>query len=223
VSHQHSKFLKTNGKENFSSSYVFRNSKKRKSKIDSFYSEKLLTHVNNIRSNPSQYSSKIEKMITYIIPNNRTNIKDSSNASLENNKFVLACPNTEKIGLPSGENAFRTVINYLKKIPDGLLPKLTWNEEIKININLFCEDFSHIFIQALILEKKTQVKKKYPNFTVSLDAISDPELSALLQLVDDTGFQGQRREALLNPKFSYFAVSYMKDKFSRFFALICYA
>lgn len=188
----------------------------KKSKIDSLnvmdFSEILIQEFNLVRSDPINYADKIEMMIKYIKPNYER--KRSS-------AFIFRKPGFDKVGLPSGEDGFKNTIDILKK--SQKLNELQWCDEIRIPLPEGIEDFNKEILQKIILTKRNELNGNYPNFSVNIDVISDPETSALLQIVDDNTFQGQRRETILDPKFKYIAVAQAKDKKKKVFTLISFA
>jgi hypothetical protein len=68
-------------------------------------------------------------------------------------------------------------------------------------------------IAELFGNKKKEVADKYRdcNFILDLE-ISNPEISLILQIIDDNPFQGKRRENLLNPNNKYIGISCAKVK-----------
>ena len=159
----------------------------------------------------------MEGLIKYII---RIRTEDGYNKH-SSNKYIFAYPNAEKVGLSTGKKAFIDAINYLRTLKP--MRKLTMNRKIKLNLDE-CEEFDNKFLQNLIVNKRRLLRNEYPNFNVNMDIISDPIVSAFLQLVDDNPFQGRRREIILNEKISEFAASQIKNKSKKkFFSLFCFA
>ena len=179
-----------------------------------FFSDVLLKEINLIRTNPHLYAAKLENMIQYIRPNN--------NKKYTQCDYILAAPNCDKVSLPTGEKAFRAAIDFLKHI-NKPLKELEWCKEIVVDFPDDIDDFHQELLHKLIKEKRKCIKNRYPNFSVSPDVITDPEISAALQIVDDNTFQGQRRDTILNPDFVYFGVSQAKDNKKKLFTLISFA
>jgi hypothetical protein len=187
----------------------------RKLRSDKIFADKLLIQVNILRTNPYKFADNIDNMTKDIQPN------EDINKNMSSIPYLFINPaSKEKIGLLHGESAFKKVASVLRTLKP--LPELQWTDDIIIEMKDFqCIDKHEI--EKLVLQKEEEVKEKYPNFIVFYDAIKDAELSAILQVVDDNTFKGQRRDALLSEKFKYFAVSRQTDKNIKFFNLISFA
>jgi hypothetical protein len=173
----------------------------------------ILTQFNNARTNPSGYADKLKNLLKNIKPI-EINCKYKSKETYE---YVLEYSDNKLIGLPSGESGFLKAIEHLKKCKP--LSELQWSDEIYIEFEV--DDPANI--ENIIKEKADKVKKKFPRFSMHLDVVKDPELSAILQIVDDTRFNGHRREAILNPKFKYMSLSQAKDNNRQLYTLISFA
>ena len=88
---------------------------------------------------------------------------------------------------------------------------LTWNDEIKIELNeKEMDNFSNDFLGKLILKKRLKLKEKYQKTFFNLDIFNEPKISVIFQITDEA-FNKERRNAILNPNYNYFAVSYIKN------------
>jgi hypothetical protein len=170
---------------------------------------KLLHEFNHVRTDPLSYAAKLEKMCQFI--------KKRSNRNTTGRAYIFQYPGAEKICLPSGDSGFKQTIELLKNTKPVI--ELKWNEEIKVDIPSVTEDFSKEVIENLIMNKRHKLMQKYPNFSVNLDIVTNPEVSALLQIVDEA-FEGKRRNAILNPEVTNFAVSQGKDRKKKLFTFI---
>lgn len=187
----------------------------KRSKQIHIFANKLLNEINLIRNDPQVYANKVEHMMQFIQPNNELIFNPSAIP------FMFEYGDMKRIGLRTGEEGFVKCIEYLKSVK-SLLPELKWNEEIRIDLSE-CDDFTSDSFQLIIEQKKEIIGNKHPLFSVNIDVVPDPEISALLQLIDDTPFQGKRRDAILNPEFTYLAISQGKDKKKRLFTFISFA
>ena len=171
------------------------------------FSQKILDEINQIRKSPPKYAKKLESMMRYI--------KQVKKRSI----FIFSYPGAEKVSLPTGTKIFLKVVNTLKDTQP--LEILTYNEEIKINVDK--NNIDQKKLKEIIADKRKGLRLKYPYFTVNLDIITNPVVSAVMQLVDDNPFQGQRRDAILNKNFTNFAVTQFQDRTGRNFNLVCFA
>jgi len=73
-------------------------------------------------------------------------------------------------------------------------------------------------VKYFVMLKKDEIGKVYPNLKILIDVVNDPKLSAMLLLIDDTPFEGNRREIILNENITQIAVSTVeiKDKKQNF-------
>ena len=94
--------------------------------------------------------------------------------------------------------------------------KLNWNDELKVRMTNVNKKISSI--GNLILEKRTELLAKYDAIMFNLDIFSDPVLSVIFQITDEA-FDHQRRNALLNKKYTMFAVTYTYDYNKKFMSI----
>ena len=178
----------------------------------SIFGEKMLTEFNLARTNPAAYADKLENLIKFIKPN-----KDKKNQNREGYTYVLEYSNKKNIGLSTGEKSFRKAIDLLRNLDP--VDSLEWEDEIFIDIQT--EHLSNI--ENVIKEKTNKMKEKFPMLKMHMDMIRDPELSAILQIVDDTVFNGKRRDAILNQNFNFMSLSQAKDENKQIYTLISFA
>jgi hypothetical protein len=184
--------------------------KQRNAKI---FGDKILTQFNSARTNPLAYADKLESLIKFIKPNGN----ELKNKYKEAYKFVLEYSEKKMIGLPSGEEGFKKAIEYLRSCKP--ICELQWNDEIYIDYNI---DDTETF-DSQIKEKICIIKKKFPLFNMHMDVVKDPELSAILQIVDDTRYDGRRRETIMNPKFNFMSLSQAKNKSKQILTLVSFS
>jgi hypothetical protein len=177
------------------------------------FGEKILIAFNIARTNPTAYADKLKNLMKNIKPIQKNNKYKSK----EDYQFVLEYCDRKIIGLPSGELGFTKAIEHLRNLKP--LNELQWSEEIYIDFEI--DDPANI--ENIIKEKADKIIHKFPRFSMHLDVVKDPELSAILQIVDDTRFNGHRRETILNPKFNFMSLSQAKDKNLQLYTLISFA
>ena len=171
-------------------------------KIDEKTNEKLfetnlLNEINFVRTHPNEYAEFLNENLKLIKKENG------------HFYFVYNNNNEKKILLREGEKIFIDAINHLKKIKP--LNSLKWNNEIKIDLNeKEMDNFSNDLLGKLILKKRLKLKEKYQNTFFNLDIFNEPKISVIFQITDEA-FNKERRNAILNPNYNYFAVSYIKN------------
>jgi hypothetical protein len=171
-------------------------------KIDEKTNEKLfetnlLNEINFVRTHPNEYAEFLNENLKLIKKENG------------HFYFVYNNNNEKKILLREGEKIFIDAINHLKKIKP--LNSLKWNNEIKIDLNeKEMDNFSNDLLGKLILKKRLKLKEKYKNTFFNLDIFNEPKISVIFQITDEA-FNKERRNAILNPNYNYFAVSYIKN------------
>ena len=153
------------------------------------FPQKIISIINEIRSNPLLYSQKVEESIKNI-------------RVLKDNRIIYH--SGVKVALHRGEEAFREAINVLKTTES--MPPLRYNPQIciplpKNEIELNNENFL-----------KEQVEKiRQRNYIIDIyykDLIKIPEVSVLLMIVDDNSKNiSKKRDTLLNKDFRYIGVN----------------
>lgn len=167
----------------------------------------ILEQINIIRTNPLSYIDIINKYKENIIE--------------KNNKYYLKsnkCLNT-LILLEKGESEFNECIKLLY-LQESLEPiELNHKLKLDVNIPLNNENLSIDYYTSLeFIEKiiNNKIKLLEDNFEIigfHYDkSLNDPELSVVLQLVDDTGNEKSRRKNILNKKVKYVGISALNLK-----------
>ena len=177
------------------------------------FKEKILAEINLARTNPSYYAEKLEDMIKLIKPNK----SEKKNKNRQIYKYVLEYSHKKNIGLSTGEESFRKAIDLLR----NMIPLNPLQMESEIYIDIEKEHLTDI--ENVIIEKTKKIKEKFPKLKVHMDMIRDPELSAILQIVDDTVFKGKRREAILNPNFKLISLSQVKNENKELYTFLSFA
>lgn len=159
----------------------------------------ILREINIARTRPKEYAEKLKQMI--------------DNIKIENNTCFLIY-NKEKVILQKGIQIFMETIEHLNSIKP--MCNLKWCEEIKLTNIRFKKNINSI--GSLLLEKRKQLIQKYHHCAFNIDIFSDPILSVIFQITDEA-FNRQRRNEILNPKYTKFAVGYTYDKNNQFFSI----
>ena len=158
------------------------------------YSQKVFELINRIRNNPSDFADIIENSIK--------NIREENSKNNDEKKKIIYKERV-KIALNRGEPAFREAISELKEISP--ISPLEFKNEICIPLPENEEDIKNSNYL------KEQVKKIRENNKIDVfykDLIKDPEVSALLMIVDDsTKNPGKKRQAVLDENFKYIGIS----------------
>lgn len=202
ISNSNSKFgdtLKSNKKNDIK----FRNNNNNIENLQDFptekskysdYPSKILSIINEIRSNPAKYSETVEKSICYIV-----NDHDKEGPG----KVKTIFKKKIKVALLRGEQAFRDTIEKLKITPP--MQPLTFKKDICIPLP---EKEEEVKDPNFIHE---QIKKMENGFKIEMyfkDLVKVPEISALLMTVDDNGLNsGKKRFSILNKNFKYIGIN----------------
>jgi len=143
-------------------------------------------------------------MIKYIQPNPEPK---------KNQNFVYVQDKVPKTMLFRGEEAFKEMIKILNAMKP--LHKLEVLKELSIEVPENSKDWSNKeSISVLVNKKKEELSDRFNQFSFHYDmGTSIPEVSAVLQLVDDNiGFSGLRRKNILSSDFKYVGVGFNKEK-----------
>lgn len=164
------------------------------SKIESF-KQRLLKEINNARENPKSFIPKVKQLM--------------NNITIKSNQIYLKVDYKTNIKLLTGRKAFEDCINYLNKQK----PKnpLFLKDELSLNFPfespLECENEN--ILTKMLTEKDKEIKKEYMqiiNFHYDV-VIPNPELSVILQIIDDTNSKYQRRLNIFNEDATYIGIS----------------
>ena len=158
------------------------------------YSQKVFELINRIRNNPSDFADIIENSIK--------NIREENSKNNDEKKKIIYKERV-KIALNRGEPAFREAISELKEISP--ISPLEFKNEICIPLPENEEDIknsNYLKDQVKIIRENNKIDVFYK------DLIKDPEVSALLMIVDDsTKNPGKKRQAVLDENFKYIGIS----------------
>ena len=151
------------------------------------YVKKVFYLINKIRTNPAQFSE-------YIIASEKY-IKEIEDRVIYDNKI--------KVALNEGKKMFSECAEYLRTLPP--MEELSFNDDIVLECPTEPNSIKDInyFKQKVIEKKESQKIEAYFK-----DSISEPEISVLLIIVDDSVKNPKKkREAVLNPKYKYIGIS----------------
>jgi len=153
------------------------------------YAQKVISLINNIRTDPISYANVIEESIKNI---RRT----------KNNKIIYY--DKIKIALFRGEEAFLEAAEKLRNIQS--LPALEFNPNLCIPLPDTEEELKEQNFLNIQVENMRQ-----KNFNVEVyyrDLVKIPEVSVLLMIVDDNSKKiAKKRTTLLNKNFKYIGVN----------------
>ena len=167
----------------------------------------ILEQINIIRTNPLSYIDIINKYKENIIE--------------KNNKYYLKsnkCLNT-LILLEKGKSEFNECIKLLY-LQESLEP-IELNNKLKLDVNiplnnenLSIDYYTSLeFIEKIINNKIKLLEDNFEIIGFHYDkSLNDPELSVVLQLIDDTGNEKSRRKNILNKKVKYVGISALNLK-----------
>ena len=160
----------------------------------SYYPEKIVELINNIREDPVGYAEIIEDSIKNII---------EEEDKKEPEKKRLIFKKKVKVALNKGEPAFKEAAEYLKTLSP--LPPLEFNQDKCIPLPENEEELK----DPTFLREQVQIIRKNTNIDVFFkDLIKIPEVSGLLMIVDDNiKNAGKKRLALLNKDLKYIGVT----------------
>ena len=155
----------------------------------------MLKEINLARTNPSQYAEKIREYIKNINTNDKGKHFFNSN---------LYC----KIKLPRGKEAFEECITYMKNLIP--LNELILKEELKFPFPESNPSLStnRGYITSTLLDLANNLRDKFEiNWFHYDNNICNAEISTVLQLVDDSNSNTERRKHILDEKVKYVGVN----------------
>lgn len=162
----------------------------------------MLNEINSVRLTPKNFSIKLKNLIPMI----------KSNPS--NNKIFLIYDDDVKIELKKGVVAFKSCIEYLNNRNNITLEPIEFVEDLAIPFphhnSKLCLDKN--YISKCIDDIREKIKNKYDIFDFQYDISPNPVLSTIIQVVDDTNANFQRRNNILSESVKYVGISYGEVK-----------
>ena len=205
------------------------------------YSEEMLNFINSIRKNPETFLKYIDNAI------------DNNIQKLNDEFYIISKNLDEKVKLMEDYLiVFERIKRILKEIINSKkseqLEELKYNEELEIildetqnhknlkndktlkkkyNHNIFL-DLSDDKIANMILEKRKEIKDKYPDNIFKFNIIRDIEINILIQVSMELFYNHHSDETMLkdiifNPKYKNFAVSWANEINRNFISISCFA
>jgi hypothetical protein len=152
------------------------------------YTERIISLINNIRSDPSSYS--------YTILESIQNIKRTKNDKIIYHDKV-------KVALFKGEEAFYVAAEKLKNIQP--MNKLEYDQNLCVPLP---ENENEFKSQEFLNSSVERMREKNINVEIYFrDLIKIPEVAVLLMIVDDNSKNtSKKRNTLLNKNFKYIGV-----------------
>ncbi len=178
------------------------------------YNNRLFILINKIRENPYLYANIIEQSKKNILI--KRDIMRDEKTGLEIEKTKIIYKEKLKVALCRGEPAFSEAIEILRNT--NPLSPLKMNPNIIIPLpELESQTKDSSYLKNLVSE----MRKKINIDIYYKDLIKDPNISALLMIVDDNFKNaGKKRDAVLNREYKYIGISskFYKKSFVAFLA-----
>lgn len=175
----------------------------------SAFSSDMVREINLVRLNPVNYTKKIREFMKFI------------KTDLNTQKKYFLLNKTTKINLSKGEDAFKECLYYIselgKKIKEEglILNELELKDDLKLPFPIDnpekCLDKEYIKENILNLKNKLDGNYRLKGFHYDLST-NDPEISTILQIVDDNNSCGKRRSMLLDQNVKYIGINIGKLK-----------
>jgi hypothetical protein len=211
------------------------------------YSEAMIKEINCLRKYPQIFLEYIDNLSNNAIEKNNEEIY-----LISNNKEEKIIINEDYLLV------FDQIKRILKEIIDSQqfqeLELFIYNGELEIQLNnpknfLYTEkssrsnekfnshrikkkvsnlDFTDDRIANLILEKRKEIKKKYPNNVFKMNVIQDIKLNILIiismELLENKyGGKQMLKDIIFNPEYKNFAVSWTNEINRKFISISCFA
>jgi len=160
------------------------------------FAQSFLFELNKCRLNPEQYTYKVLAHMKFIK-------QDNTNTKFIN--YMYKRDGEANIMLNKGKEAFEKCIEILHNT-QPLKPL-----ELKSELTIKVPDDKELWTDIEFLKRKCNEKKEEYN-TIQENAFhfdigsSNPEVSLIMQLVDDTSFRGIRTSNLLSKEFKYIGI-----------------
>ena len=155
------------------------------------YVKKVFYLINKIRTDPAKFADFVISSQKYV--------KEIEDRIIFDHKI--------KVALNEGKKMFLECADYLRKLSP--MEELIFSDDIVLECPTELNNIKDInyFKDKVIEKKENQNIEAYFK-----DSISEPEISVLLMIVDDSSKNPKKkREAVLNPKFKYIGISAIGD------------
>lgn len=165
-----------------------------------FPSTAMLREINQARTDPLSYIPKIEQLKQFVVTKN-------------NHCFLLINnPNHININLKKGIETFDNCIEFLKQLSrqEFKLSPLIMKEELKIPFPINSPEIctNQDYIRNIIQFKTEENRDHFKIIDFHYDiCYNNVEVSTLLQIIDDTNSNYQRRKNIFNPTAKFIGIS----------------
>ena len=165
------------------------------------YPETLLKIINIIRTKPQLYAEKVDYAVRYIKIENQV-INDKVTGQKKNIEKPIFKKKV-KVALNKGESTFYETSKRLREmIP---IPPLEMDNNLLINLP---NNKSEIYDNKYLIKQAEKIKQKSSLEFFYKDLIKEPNISALLMVVDDTEKNDfKKRDIILNPDLKYVGIN----------------
>jgi hypothetical protein len=184
---------------------------KTESDVDIFALE-MVKEFNLVRTQPKLYQEKIKKFASFLKYDNNLN------------KTYFDIPNMTKINFIKGKEAFDNTIDILDIVNN--LEILVLRQDLKFPFPAdnppSCNDKD--YLTKNFLEMNIKLKDRYciKGFHYDIN-INNPEYSTLMQVIDDTNSNGQRRSPIIDKDIKYVGINFGRMKGNLYCIYIVFA
>jgi hypothetical protein len=165
------------------------------------YPETLLKIINIIRTQPQLYAEKVDYAVRYIKIENQI-----INDKITGQKQTIEKPifkKKVKVALNKGESVFYETSKRLREMIS--IPPLEMNNNLLINLQ---NTKKEIYDNKYLIKQAEKIKQKSSLEFFYKDLIKEPNISALLMVVDDTEKNDfKKRDIILNPDLKYVGIN----------------
>ena len=165
------------------------------------YPETLLKIINIIRTQPQLYAEKVDYAVRYIKIENQI-INDKITGQKQNIEKPIFKKKV-KVALNKGESVFYETSKRLREMIS--IPPLEMNNNLLINLP---NTKKEIYDNKYLIKQAEKIKQKSSLEFFYKDLIKEPNISALLMVVDDTEKNDfKKRDIILNPDLKYVGIN----------------
>ena len=165
------------------------------------YPETLLKIINIIRTQPQLYAEKVDYAVRYIKIENQI-----INDKITGQKQTIEKPifkKKVKVALNKGESVFYETSKRLREMIS--IPPLEMNNNLLINLP---NTKKEIYDNKYLIKQAEKIKQKSSLEFFYKDLTKEPNISALLMVVDDTEKNDfKKRDIILNPDLKYVGIN----------------
>ena len=160
----------------------------------------------------------------------RLNSSKNNISNYSNSTYKIMDDDNENYKYNNINNKYKIIINNNKNMNNNKIKKYKKKPKInkKRNINNYL-DLNDEKIGNLILQKRKEIKKKYPNNIFKMSVIKDIKISILIQIIMEEFYNENNnnfyllKDIIFNSKFKNFAVSWTNEINRNFISISCFA